>query len=231
MAKPMPTRLQRLLERAPRPIRILVGLVLFLMAIRGAADSGLGIVQWSGALWIFSSSRPVWIAFLLAGLFLLTVDLWAPRLLSRREDRTEGPVIASHIPMMPAFKTKRQFLPANITPEYLTDLFDGRTDLQAKHLVEPYIGKWMRVAGLLGNVGIPDEHSTQVTFEKMGIFDGGGRFETHGHLYMHFKPVWEDRLAVLRPKTSIAVLGRLRKLNWVEVHLEDCELVDGEGAG
>jgi hypothetical protein len=146
---------------------MLVGIVLLLMAIRGAADDGLGVVEWSGAVWGFTSSQSVWIVFAVAGLFLLTVDLWAPHLLRRLEHRTGAPAPVSH-DSEPAPEQEREFLPPNITPEYLADLFDGRTDLQAKGLADPYIGKWMRVSGPLGNVGTPNKYFTQVTFKGRG---------------------------------------------------------------
>lgn len=236
------TRMGRLIGRAPQPLRMVAGTILLLMAIRGAADDGLGVVEWSGAVWTFTSSQPVWIVFAIVGLFLMTVDLWAPHVLphlthpadepppSEPEPQEMDAVLPDRDPEPSAPERERVFVPSNITPEYLADLFDDRTDLQAKGLVEPYIGKWMKVSGPLGNVSPPNKYFTQVTLKTKGMFDGGGRFETHGYLYMYFKPGWEERLAMLRPDTSIAVVGRLKEVNWVEVHLEHCELVDEEDA-
>ncbi len=196
------------------------------MAIRGAADDGLGVVEWSGAVWGFTSSQPVWIVLFVVGLFLLTVDLWAPHLLPHPRP-TNALVPPDPEPEPSGPEPEREFVPSNITPEYLANLYDGLTDIQATPLIDPYIGKWMKVSGPLGNVQPPNDYFTQVTFKNKGMFEGGERFETHGHTYMYFRnPESAKRLAMLRPEADITVVGRIREANWVEVHLEDCELVD-----
>jgi hypothetical protein len=211
---------------------MLVGLVLLLMAIRGAADDGLGVVEWSGAVWNFTSSQPVWIVFAVAGLFLLTVDLWAPHLLPHFGDTTtdEAP-FKSGSPdteaAAPPQDQARVFVPPNVTPEYLVGLFDDRTDVQAKTLVDPYIGKWMTVSGPLGNVGTRNDYFAQVTFQNKGMFEEGTRFEIHGVVFMYFRdPRSDERLAMLRPGTEITVVGRLERVTGIDVHLDDCELID-----
>jgi hypothetical protein len=99
--------------------------------------------------------------------------------------------------------------------------------MQAQTLVDPYIGKWMTVSGPLGNVGIKNDYFTQVTFDRVkGMFDEGSRFELHGVIYMYFrKPGSEELLAMLRPGSEITVVGRLKEVNRIDVHLDDCELV------
>lgn len=77
-----PQRLKSLLARLPRWVRNAVGVILALMALRGAADEALGVAQWSGEIWSLTSNVPVWIFLGLGGLVLLTVDLWFPILSS-----------------------------------------------------------------------------------------------------------------------------------------------------
>ncbi len=83
----MPKRLESATARFPLA-RWGIGLVLGLMAIRGATDEILGVAQWSGAIWGFTSSLPVWIFLGVGSLFLLTVDLWLPRLLRLSSGQT-----------------------------------------------------------------------------------------------------------------------------------------------
>lgn len=46
----------------------------------------------------------------------------------------------------------RVFLGPDITPEFLAAHFDEHTHLQAEKMVEIYLGKWMRAAGVVRNV-------------------------------------------------------------------------------
>ena len=54
----------------------------------------------------------------------------------------------------------------DVTPEYLTGLFKQHLNVQAKKLIEAYIGKWMKVSGPLGDV-----YFNQVTFGQRRPFE------------------------------------------------------------
>lgn len=113
----------------------------------------------------------------------------------------------------------------DVTPAYLVGLFNDLTDLQAMPLTKPYLGKWMRVSGQLGNVMSGRETISQVTFKKKSLDDPPVEHHT---LYMYFdRSEWDERLAVLPPGSPITVVGRLREFDRFDVHLERCELVDG----
>ena len=102
----------------------------------------------------------------------------------------------------------------DVTPEYLWQLFEGRTSAQAGKLVASYIGKWMQVSGPLGDVG-----TFQVTFRNIR--------GTYTVIYMYFrKKQWITRLSALTLGENITVLGRIERVNSLELHLETCELVD-----
>ena len=70
----------------------------------------------------------------------------------------------------------------------------------AKPLTAPFIGKWMRVAGPLGNVLSNRPDISQVTFKSKSIFDPD--YEPF-IVYMYFdRARWDERLgatALLRP--------------------------------
>ncbi len=122
---------------------------------------------------------------------------------------------------------ERVLLPKEVTPAYLIGLFQGLTDIQAQDVDAVYVGKWMTVTGALGNVHTGRETIAQVTFQKGSIFDPGHEYFD---IYMYFKrPKWDERLSVLPRGAQVTVRGRLRDVNRVEVHLEECELVDLEG--
>ena len=123
---------------------------------------------------------------------------------------------------------EQTFLPEEVTPAYLVDLFQGKTDIQAENVAAPYLGKWMTVAGALGNVLTGRETIAQVTFPKGSIFDPDHEFFD---TYMYFeRPKWGERLAVLPQGAQIVVRGRLQRVNRGEVHLEKCELVAARGS-
>jgi hypothetical protein len=99
----IPDGLRRLLARGPRSIRWLVGFVLLAMAIRGEADELLGLADWSGSIWSFTSSQAVWISIGAAGLGLLTIDLWWPLVLSARHDEGSRSKMPAETPPVPDF--------------------------------------------------------------------------------------------------------------------------------
>lgn len=104
------------------------------------------------------------------------------------------------------------------TPDYLMDLFDQHTSIQAQRLIEPYIGKWMIVSGKLRDIA-DHPHGSQLTFESSAP-------DRYGVVFMWFhQPDRRDRLSVLRRGTELTVLGQIQWVNKVEVNLQKCELI------
>lgn len=103
----------------------------------------------------------------------------------------------------------------NVTPEYLTGLFEGHTVVQGEKLIEAYIGKWMKVSGRVGDI-----HPNQVTFER------ANPFSRYFVVFMYPSALWLEQLSVLRISDTITVIGRIERVNRIEVHLRDCEPVN-----
>jgi hypothetical protein len=103
----------------------------------------------------------------------------------------------------------------DIQPEELTRFFEGRLDINAGELVQPYIGKWTIVEGILRTVGHPSLF-IQVTLEDRDV------------LYIYFESSWAKRLATLRPKMKIRVLGQIGRVRRFAIDLENCELLDDQ---
>jgi hypothetical protein len=102
------------------------------------------------------------------------------------------------------------------SPKEILELYEGLTDVQGKKLIEPYLGKWLEVAGNVGDVhrfgddyvvgfGYSREHPYNITMS----FDG---------------KAWGDRLSVLRINDSIRVRGQIGGVSRVTVVLSKCEL-------
>lgn len=101
----------------------------------------------------------------------------------------------------------------DVTPEFLSKLFNEHLNVQARKLIEVYIGKWIRVSGSLGDV-----YEAQVTFAYR-------TFETIVFMYPGKNKQFIDRCSVLSCGQHIDVIGKIKDVNAIEVHLEDCELI------
>jgi hypothetical protein len=172
------------------------------------------------------------LAVLICALLAMALGLFGPRLFSRKlEPRLSDPMHEQLREIKKRGETRRRPAPrpeersfVDITPAELVGLFADHTSQQGAKLIEPYLGKWLRVTGPLGDVLSNRGFRSQVTFEKGSVFDEGYEPVT---VYMYFeRERWDDRLAVLRPGSSITVAGRIREVDRVHVHLEDCELVE-----
>jgi hypothetical protein len=104
----------------------------------------------------------------------------------------------------------------DVTPEYLAGFFDGHTSIQAQKLADAFIGKWVKVSGPLGNVGSFTTFS-QVTFAST----------SNVMVYMLFRnrAFAEDTLSVLKKGDEITVLGKIDRIEPLDVQLDNCELV------
>jgi hypothetical protein len=114
---------------------------------------------------------------------------------------------------------RRDFVGASITPEYLVGLFKDHTSIQANKLIEPFIGKWMKVSGHLNEVLSSTPDFAQVSFSGRGLTsDLAG-------IYMYFRSKDSiERLAILRRGDALTIVGEIREINSVQLTLESCEL-------
>ena len=112
----------------------------------------------------------------------------------------------------------REFIPEDVTPDYLVGLFEQHTTVQAGKLLEPYIGRWMRVERARVNdveaIGSGLDADLIVSFSNPV-------FPTR---ICVFKSDWKERLEGLRKGTYITVVGRLHQVSSGSVALQDCEL-------
>jgi hypothetical protein len=112
----------------------------------------------------------------------------------------------------------RVFVSPNIDVEYLCEMFEGHTSLQASKMASAFIGKWMRLSGNLGEVlSSRPGASAQVTFmtSKLKFTD----------VYMYFDKEWVERLSVLKHGDAIRVIGEIEEIHRTHVQLHHCELV------
>jgi hypothetical protein len=119
--------------------------------------------------------------------------------------------------------TSAERIIVDVEPQYLIKLFDAHTDVQAKKLVEAYIGKWLVVSGEVVNViGGEDEWSVFIKLHPNDPKD----FNTY-IVGMYFREKkWIDRIAVLRRGDKITAVGQIEAVDVFSIRLNNCELTD-----
>lgn len=162
-----------------------------------------------------------------AGGLIIAKQFWSWRPIEASKARPyqrespPAPMPASVHPGIPtavpeALMMRPQKTIVNADPRYLVDLFAQHTDIQGDELVKTYIGKWMKVSGSFENVSA---HGSLFSVDIVNAsYD-------RISLVLWFDAEWMERLSILRPKESIAVVGQINVVGRHRVVLRHCELV------
>jgi hypothetical protein len=150
----------------------------------------------------------------------------APRSLSERKDVQE-PIESIKAqwdsvfyPMM-VHQPLSERIFADKSPQELISFFRNFIDVQAQKLIEPFIGKWLRISGSVHN-------ATQ--------YKGGGHWQVFIYLQdeprivgiqitLLFADMWTERLSLITRDTNITAIGRISKVGANGLELQACELV------
>lgn len=116
---------------------------------------------------------------------------------------------------------QRVFIPTDVTPQTLMGMFEGKTTVSARRLVQPYLGKWMKISGRFQNLGTLGSATYSVRLST--------RFD-HAYLFYFSKESWEHQLELLQIGQQVALVGKVTKIDEWSIVLEDCELVEGSAA-
>jgi hypothetical protein len=106
----------------------------------------------------------------------------------------------------------REFLPAHYTPDFLADLFENQTSMQAQEALKKHIGKWMTYTGQVRDVS----HVNRGVLLAIPLAEGR-------LLFCDFLDL--AGLRTLDLGDTVTVIGRLESANALGVRLEQCELV------
>jgi hypothetical protein len=186
------------------------------------------------ALWQGVESHDWYRGYFVAGCALLAVMLGsfivlsAPKTVnSKTEQLSSTPAYPAKSPEQAA-PNERDFVRDNITAEYLMSIFNepGRTTVQGNTLVEPYIGKWMKVSGVMRDVR-KNEFFSQMTFERNPRLERTD-WLYYTDLYMLFRGNWIQRVVILRPGDRLTVIGQIERVSSIDLQLNNCELVDSK---
>jgi len=195
--------------------------------------------DWVGRVFNSIAANPGYLSFLLimSGVALI---VWNERrrtsqLLESRFaaafGHTQTEALFSPEPMVersvsPPDPAERIYLGSNITPVFLAELQDGKTSLEAQEATDKYVGKWMRVTGVLKNVSRIGNRKLWVTLaipRKVQIAEGI-EMDRDVEVKAEFERDF-DRIRVRRPGDVFRVEGRIDRIIYMGLELEDCELL------
>jgi hypothetical protein len=123
----------------------------------------------------------------------------------------------------------RHFL--EVTPAFLMNLYSGHTDIQARVLTEPYLGKWIRVSGVLENIKPPSHPvdvarwlgtNRMIVSLKSAIKEDDTKV---GRGIFYFNEDWFDRIRVIPIGRRIDLAGQISDIDRTTISIENCELI------
>jgi hypothetical protein len=161
----------------------------------------------------------------LLGVYLLSRGNSAPPPVPLHHGSTAMPLVITPAEMA-SQKEDKIFVGESITPNYLLSFFEEHTGIQAAKMAKPFIGKWMRLSGRLGEVlSSAPEHGAQLSFQREDV-KGEKDWSYYITVYMRFDQPWLDRLAILRRGDQVTVVGQIKRVDPLVLNLDHCELVD-----
>jgi hypothetical protein len=153
-------------------------------------------------------------------LTFLRIDRYeAKRTVDAQSQRNTQPMPSiENVAPVPARDPSNDRIFVDRTPHDLVGPFDTYVSVQAKRLIQPYIGKWIRITSEVGNVrDLPSDQWQVLVSERVD-----GRTLV---ISLSFNKEWGDRLSILTRGATIEVIGRIDRIEAATLYLENCELV------
>jgi hypothetical protein len=113
----------------------------------------------------------------------------------------------------------RIMVPSGVTPQQLIGIFrdEKYTHDQAVRMTEPCMGKWMRFTGTINDIAANIVFLNDTENRPAGIV-----------LCANFGKDWHERVAMLQRRMPVSIEGRVRRINEMNVTLQDCEIVESK---
>lgn len=162
------------------------------------------------AIWglVTGKSVPTNIAYLALAATFIWAGFLAWRKEAREADRLRTVLGSTHE------KERPDLIFVEEGPSFFVQLARPHTSIQAENLLQPYMGKWMK----LSNVTVHDVD----TFGNLYIVSGMS--EDGITLTMYFEKQWSERILILRRDSKIGIIGQIRAVEF-GVRLENCEIL------
>jgi hypothetical protein len=141
------------------------------------------------------------------------------RLGDKQNKRSDGNEAAStaHGNSLPKQPIDDRTLIGDVTPEYLFSLYQDHITVQADKLAQAYLGKWIKISGLIQNVNDSTDGRS-----LLAVYLEKDRTQL---LLLYFSREWADRLAVLGRNQPVAAAGKVKSIDITRIELIECELV------
>lgn len=192
------------------PLSGIGSVVLAVVAASGHTPGLPASYFWAAAFicFVFATFR-VWL-----GEHHLADRLRQPATPARALDGGAAPDVAEPTP-------ERVFLGSNSTPEFLVAQVKGHTKLQARKVIEVYLGKWLKVAGTVQDVSDRFSRGVEATVILPSSL----------WVVLDFDARWTDRVSILIKGSAITVVGQLQAVSeGGVVTLGQCEIVKSSEA-
>jgi hypothetical protein len=102
-------------------------------------------------------------------------------------------------------------------------IFLTHTEIQSQKLIEPYIGKWMRIAGSVFDVSLAPQLGQPARGVNVAMNTGDLKDLRHAFVYAEFDEQWVDRTSALSDGDEIVVTGRLIEVGVPGLTLDKAE--------
>jgi len=106
------------------------------------------------------------------------------------------------------------------SPQELTDFFRNFIDVQAQKLIEPFLGKWLKIVG-----PVTDASHYKDSFWQVFIYVEDKHSSFGIQISLLFADTWTERLSLITHGTTISTIGRINKVGKTGIELHACELV------
>lgn len=121
----------------------------------------------------------------------------------------------------PPKREGREYVPDEVTPQFLRDLYRNHTTIQADKLAKAYLGKWMRIeANVLNVIQMGDTVAIQTRRKEAPDHTREGMSITWLTLHSGF-----DRAEMLRAGDRVVGEGQISKIDTFAVDLDPAELI------
>ena len=208
-----------------------IGLALFIFGLPGHIEDAFTWRTWIVSLNI---SQVIGLIGVLSSILYAASDWWRPRLFkqdeseeynSRRSEEVSIPHAAGETTsedIRPdaadlahtAEYTIKDRIYTRVNPEQMTDAFKDLTDVHARNLVRPYIGRWLFLDEKINNVWANERINSVTVFTKKHDIS----------IFLGFKEEWRTSVITLQKETRIVAAGRITDIDHWHIRLEDCEL-------
>lgn len=164
---------------------------------------------------------------IVSGLVMLGMDRW---MVSLKAEQTEArptqdnSLVPKPIPEATHTTEKRTF--TDVEPKYLVGLYKKYSSAQADEAIKTYIGKWIKMSGIVGDV------NREKRFDEPDIVSMFIDVENANHKLLYIVSAdfeeqrWMDRALIFSRGEKVTVIGKIRRVGYSSVHLEKCDIVE-----